>query len=260
MDGGAWWDVVQGVAKSRTRLSDFTFTFHFHALEKEMATHSSVLAWRTPGVGEPGGLPSMGSHRVGHNWSDLVAAAAYYIFIYIHTYLICIKMLFKCFLKNLKMLRWLMIRFWAQVTTSTTCFPNTLCFCYLEQKISRMHFWIMKWKIVKNGNLKIKMRITILQFRLSIFVTASDLSFSQLPSPITHFECWVFCDFLKYLCDGWRSMQWSTLSDSSHLSPNAATHPCHVSGSESCLCFWQNVTVICHHLIFTSHQIAPCQS
>ena len=58
------------------RLSDFTFTFHFHALDKEMATHSSVLAWRIPGVGEPGGLPSMGSHRVGHDWSDLAAAAA----------------------------------------------------------------------------------------------------------------------------------------------------------------------------------------
>ena len=62
--------------KSWTRLSDFTFTFHFHALEKEMATHSSVLAWRIPGTGEPGGLPSMGSHRVGHNWSNLAAAAA----------------------------------------------------------------------------------------------------------------------------------------------------------------------------------------
>ena len=58
---------VHGVAKSRTRLSDFTFTFHFHALEKEMATHSSVLAWRIPGTAEPGGLPSMGSHRVGHD-------------------------------------------------------------------------------------------------------------------------------------------------------------------------------------------------
>ena len=67
MDGGAWWAAVHGVAKSRIRLSDFTFTFHFHALEKEMATHSSVLAWRIPGMGEPGGLPSMGSHRVGHN-------------------------------------------------------------------------------------------------------------------------------------------------------------------------------------------------
>ena len=64
MDGGAWWAAVHGVAKRRTRLSDFTFTFHFHALEKEMATHSSVLAWRIPGTGEPGGLPSMGSHRV----------------------------------------------------------------------------------------------------------------------------------------------------------------------------------------------------
>ena len=67
MDGGAWWAAVHGVAKSRTRLSDFTFTFCFHALEKEMATHSSVLAWRIPGMTEPGGLPSMGSHRVGHD-------------------------------------------------------------------------------------------------------------------------------------------------------------------------------------------------
>ena len=64
---GAWWAAVHRVAKSQTRLSDFTFTFHFHALEKEMATYSSVLAWRIPGTGEPGGLPSMGSHRVGHD-------------------------------------------------------------------------------------------------------------------------------------------------------------------------------------------------
>ena len=76
MDGGAWWAAVHGVAISQTRLSNFTFTFHFHALEKEMATHSSVLAWRIPGTREPGGLPSMWSHRVGHNWSDLAAAAA----------------------------------------------------------------------------------------------------------------------------------------------------------------------------------------
>ena len=74
MDGRAWWAAVHGAAKSQTRLSNFTFTFHFHALEKEMTTHSSVLAWRIPGVGEPGGLPSMVSHRVGHNWSDLAAA------------------------------------------------------------------------------------------------------------------------------------------------------------------------------------------
>ena len=67
MDGGVWWAAVPGVAKSRTRLSDFTFTFHFHTLEKETATHSGVLAWRIPGTGEPGGLPSMGSHRVGHD-------------------------------------------------------------------------------------------------------------------------------------------------------------------------------------------------
>ena len=67
MDGGAWWAAVHGAARSLTRLSKFTFTFHFHALEKEMAAHSSVLAWRIPGTGEPSGLPSMGSHRVGHD-------------------------------------------------------------------------------------------------------------------------------------------------------------------------------------------------
>ena len=67
MDRGAWRAAVHGIAKSQTPVSNFTFTFHFHALEKEMATHSSVLAWRIPGTGEPGGLPSMGSHRVGHD-------------------------------------------------------------------------------------------------------------------------------------------------------------------------------------------------
>ena len=75
MDGGDWW-ACPVVAKGQTRLSDFTFTFHFHALEKEMATHFSVLAWRIPGMGEPGGLPSMGLHRVGYDWSDLAAETA----------------------------------------------------------------------------------------------------------------------------------------------------------------------------------------
>ena len=75
MDGGAWWAAVHGVAKSWTLQSNFTFTFHFHALEKEMEIHSSVLAWRIPGMGEPSGLPSMGSHRVRHDWSDLAAVA-----------------------------------------------------------------------------------------------------------------------------------------------------------------------------------------
>ena len=76
VDGGAWWAAVHGVTTSQTRLSDFTFTFHFHALKKEMATYSSVLAWRIPGTGEPGGLPSMGLHRVRHDWSDLAVAVA----------------------------------------------------------------------------------------------------------------------------------------------------------------------------------------
>ena len=75
MDRGAWWAAVHGVMKSRTWLSNFTFIFHFHALEKEMTTHSSVLAWRIPGMAEPGELPSMGLHRVGHNWSNLAAAS-----------------------------------------------------------------------------------------------------------------------------------------------------------------------------------------
>ena len=77
MDRGAWKAAVHGVAKSRTWLSDFTFTFHFHALEKEMATYSSVLAWRIPGMAGPGGLPSMGSHRVGHDWRNLAVASSY---------------------------------------------------------------------------------------------------------------------------------------------------------------------------------------
>ena len=76
MDGGPWWAAVHGVARV---WHDFTFTFHFHALEKEMATHSSVLAWRIPGMGKPGGLPSMRSHRVGHDWSDLAVEAAAFL-------------------------------------------------------------------------------------------------------------------------------------------------------------------------------------
>ena len=75
-DGAASWAAIYGVAQSRTQLSDFPFTFHFHALEKEMATHSSVLAWRIPGTGEPGGLPSMGLQRVGHDWRDLAVAVS----------------------------------------------------------------------------------------------------------------------------------------------------------------------------------------
>ena len=77
MDRGAWWAAVHGVAESWERLSDLTFTFHFHALEKEMATHSSVLASRIPGTGEPGGLPSMGSHRVGHDRSDSSSSSSF---------------------------------------------------------------------------------------------------------------------------------------------------------------------------------------
>jgi len=81
MDGGAWWATVHGVARVGHDWANSLslFTFHFHALEKEMATHSSVLAWRIPGTGKPGGLPSLGLHRVGHNWSDLAAAELFRI-------------------------------------------------------------------------------------------------------------------------------------------------------------------------------------
>ena len=97
MNGGAWWAAVHGVAKSQTRLSDFTFTFHFHALEKEMATHSSVLAWRIPGTGEPGGLPSVGSHRVRHNWSDLAAGAAKLPYLFGEWFMLLFKSLVRKF-------------------------------------------------------------------------------------------------------------------------------------------------------------------
>ena len=82
MDGGSWKAAVHGVAEGQTWLSDFRFTFHFHALEKERATHSSVLAWRIPGMGEPAGLPSMGLHRVGHDWSDLAVAEPWSVDLY----------------------------------------------------------------------------------------------------------------------------------------------------------------------------------
>ena len=88
MDGEAWKAAVHGVAEGRTRLSDFTSTFHFHALEKEMATHSSVLAWRIPGMGEPCGLPSMGLHRVRHDWSDL---ATVWILKFVIFHKVCFK-------------------------------------------------------------------------------------------------------------------------------------------------------------------------
>ena len=105
MDGGAWWPAVHGVTRSRTRLSKFTFTFHFHALEKEMATHSRVLAWGIPGTSELGGLPSMGSHRVGHDWSDLAAAAAAagttykwnHIFFFCSWHFICVMLIAEYF-------------------------------------------------------------------------------------------------------------------------------------------------------------------
>ena len=111
MDRGAWWAPVHGVVKSQTRLSDFTFTFHFHALEKEMATHSSVLAWRIPGTAEPGGLPSMGSHRAGQDWSDLAAAAEPLTHTHTHTHThtlsLSLSLLYKTktvkYLVNLKM-------------------------------------------------------------------------------------------------------------------------------------------------------------
>ena len=128
MDGGAWWAAVHGVAKSLTRLNNFTFTFHFQALEKEMATHSSVLTWRVPGMAEPGGLPSMGLHRVGHDWSDLAEAHTF-----MHTYSIAIIILF---LKNI----WEYISEESNIIHSfedMSIYPvqsvDWICVCYLKE-------------------------------------------------------------------------------------------------------------------------------
>ena len=125
MGRGAWWAAVHGVAKSRTRLSDFTFMFHFHASEKEMATHSSVLAWRIPGTGEPGGLPSMRSHRVGHDWSDLAAAREGHL------------------AENgcMYMYGWVLSLFtWSHHNVVSWLFPNTKCFwCCLKKESCPEH-------------------------------------------------------------------------------------------------------------------------
>ena len=125
MDWGAWWAAVHGVAKSRTRLSDFTFTFHFHASEKEMATHYSVLVWRIPGTAEPGGLLSMGSYRVGHDWSDLAAATV--------AVCVCINIcLYRCMWSEVK---WKSLsRFWLFVTPWTVTHQAPLSMLFSRQK------------------------------------------------------------------------------------------------------------------------------
>ena len=129
MDGGAWLAAVHGVAKSRTRLSDFTFPFHFHALEKEMATHSSVLAWRIPGTGEPGGLLSMGLHRVGHDWSDL--AAAYPVFIQNFS-LVSLMSYFLWIMMQTRFTHfisfWCLLNFFSSVTAHSLLFSHLLSF------------------------------------------------------------------------------------------------------------------------------------
>ena len=107
MDRGAWWAAVHGVAMSQTWLSDFTVTFHFHTLEKEMAAHSSVLAWRIPGTGKLLGLPSMGSHRGRHDWSDLAAAV---IFTYV----------------RYQPQRWITTQIWNLLSWVYKCFYNLL--------------------------------------------------------------------------------------------------------------------------------------
>ena len=143
MDGGARKAAVHGVTKSRTWLSNFTFTFHFHALEKEMATHSIALVWRIPGTAESGGLPSMGSHRVGHDWSDLAAAARVYQFLldWISTFLF--EMLWAYSLENTHCVHSVHRVFWPRavyhaeptmltVTLYSAAILNTICKCSLK--------------------------------------------------------------------------------------------------------------------------------
>ena len=122
------------VAKSRTRLSDFTLTFHFHALEKEMATHSSVLAWRIPGTVEPDGLPSMGSHRVGHDWSDLEVAAA--------AVLLCLKFCFALYWYCYSKFLWLSIDWYH---FSRNFWPSEwLCFRFCLGFLQTASSWVTK--------------------------------------------------------------------------------------------------------------------
>ena len=153
MDGGAWWAAVHGVAKSQIWLSDFTFTFHFHALEKEMATHSSVLAWRIPGMGEPGGLLSLGSHRVGHDWSDIAAAAASFsgdIF---------------CNYRTLSKPRnWLapLIQLTTELTQISPFFSHalsfcmSLCMCMHVQSLSHVQLFATLWTLAHQAPLSVR--------------------------------------------------------------------------------------------------------
>ena len=135
MDRGAWWAAVHGVARSRTRPSDLTFTFHFYALEKEMATHSSVLAWRIPGMGEPGGLPSMGLHRVRHDWSDLAAAAVYSYsqFFFKNTYCLCYQVYFLNYF-------WFTVLYCYQVYSKWFSYTYMYIFLKLKNFISFINF------------------------------------------------------------------------------------------------------------------------
>ena len=149
MDGGAWKTAVHTVAEGWTWLSYFTFTFHFHALEKEMAIHSSVLVWRIPGTGEPGGLPSMGSHRVGHDWSDLAAAAE--------------MTLLTCILQNKIMVMTLIIIVVVLYILLTT-FP------FVVKKISMiLLFWTAK-------NLQLR-KLLLKVFRFNLFLFSEKLCF-----------------------------------------------------------------------------------
>ena len=160
--GGAWWAAVHGVAKSQTRLSNFTFTFYFHALEKEMATHSSVLAWRIPGTGEPGGLTSMGSHKVGHDWSNLAAAAGILYIFWIcdfYSYMYCIYLLPICDL-TFQAPNW--IYFWKEalnfnvvqiITLHLLCNSAFLCcfyfICFVLKILYQHHKDILTYYILK---------------------------------------------------------------------------------------------------------------
>ena len=170
MDGVAWWAAVHGVAKSRTWLSDFTFTFHFLALEKKMATHSGDLAWRIPRIGEPGGLPSMGSHRVRHDWSNLAAAAALHYSLLTDSFFISSRSLLNI----------------------SCIFSFLVSSLFIYNSILFSRFWIILTIIILNS----------LSGRLS--VSSSFVWFGEHLS--CSFTCWIFlCLFILFrlLCLGW---------------------------------------------------------
>ena len=180
MDGGAWWAVVHGVAKSQTRLSDFTLTFHFHALEKEIATHSSVLAWRIPGMGEPGGLPSIGLHRLGHDWSDLAAAAA---------------------VVSGATNKWIQLSTWVPTPVCSETVTQLLCASVSLQEACM--WWLLWICFFLVGEWWCRFRVWTASFSVNLFLTCGTGWWVEICGPRKRWRDWS-CDRHRHAC-GWHA-------------------------------------------------------